>query len=201
LLEKLDCVFTLATWSLSYPNIKVIPLSQPISDHIPYVVQVSSQVPRSQNIRFENFWTNFDGFTDTVDLHWHSTPFYGNSTKTISVKFKQLRRGLKAWSKGLSHHSKNIHNCTWVIAFMDGIEDAQPLSLVEKNFREMVKAHLAKLLEARRIYWKQRATVRFVKFGEENTKVFQALSTYTKRKNHISWLQLANGNCVIHHSE
>jgi hypothetical protein len=84
---------------------------------------------------------------------------------------------------------------------MDGVEDAQPLSLVEKNFREMVKAHLAKLLEARRIYWKQRATVRFVKFGEENTKVFQALFTYTKRKNHISWLQLANGNCVIHHSE
>jgi hypothetical protein len=120
-------------------------------------------VPKSQLFRFENFWTNFYGFKDIVDLYWQSTPFYGNSAKTISVKFKQLRRGLKAWSKGLSQFSKNIHNCSWIIAFMDRLEDAIPLSLIEKNFRKIVKTHLAKLLESKRIYWKQRATVRFVK--------------------------------------
>jgi hypothetical protein len=86
-----------------------------------------------------------------VELHWHSTPFYGNLAKTLSVKFKQSR-GLKAWSKGLSQLSRNIHNCSWVIAFMDGIEDARLLSLIEKNFREIVKSHLAKLLEAKGIY-------------------------------------------------
>jgi hypothetical protein len=84
---------------------------------------------------------------------------------------------------------------------MDGLEDARPLSLIEKNFRKIVKTHLAKLLEFKRIYWKQRAIVRFVKFGEENTKVFQALATHTKMKNHITQLQLANGNCVMQDSE
>jgi hypothetical protein len=69
---------------------------------------------------------------------------------------------------------------------MDVIEDTRPLNLIGKNFREIVKAHLAKLLEAKIIYWKQKATIRFVQFGEENTKVFQSLATYTKRKNHIS---------------
>jgi hypothetical protein len=35
---------------------------------------------------------------------------------------------------------------------MDGLEDARPLSLIEKNFRKIVKTHLAKLLEFKRIY-------------------------------------------------
>jgi hypothetical protein len=35
---------------------------------------------------------------------------------------------------------------------MDGIEYARPLTLIEKNFIEIVKSHLAKLLEAKRIY-------------------------------------------------
>jgi hypothetical protein len=51
-----------------------------------------------------------------------------------------------------SQLSKNIHNCSWIIAFMDGIEYARPLTLIEKNFIEIVKSHLAKLLEAKRIY-------------------------------------------------
>jgi hypothetical protein len=37
--------------------------------------------------------------------------------------------------------------------------------------------------------------------NEENTKIFQALATHTKRKNHITQLQLPNGNCVMQHSE
>jgi uncharacterized protein (DUF2384 family) len=184
-----------------YPDSKVLPLSQPISDHVPYVVQVNTHVSRSQIFIFENFWTNFDGFNDTVELHWHSTPFYGNSTKTFSIKFKKLWRSLKAWSKGLSQLSKNIHNYRWVIAFMDGIEYVRPLSLVEKNFREIVKSHLTKLLEAKRIYWKQRATSRFVQFGEENTKVFRTLATYSRRKNHISQLQGEDGSNIIQHSK
>jgi hypothetical protein len=84
---------------------------------------------------------------------------------------------------------------------MYGLEDARPLSLIEKNSRKIVKTHLAKVLEAKRIYWKQRAIVRFGKFGKENTKVFHALATHTKRKNHITQLQLANGSCVMQHSE
>lgn len=43
--------------------------------------------------------------------------------KTISGKFKQLRVGLKQWSKELSKLNKLINNCSWVLALLDGLEE------------------------------------------------------------------------------
>jgi hypothetical protein len=56
------------------------------------------------------------------------------------------------------------------------------------------------LLEAKRIYWKQRNTARWVKFGDENTKLFQAMATYSMRRNFISYLSLVDGSIVIDHN-
>jgi hypothetical protein len=70
----------------------------------------------------------------------------------------------------------------------DELEDARLLSLIESNFRKIVKKHLSQLLEVKRIYWKQRATLRLVKFGDENTKVFQAMTTHSNRRNSIAEL-------------
>jgi hypothetical protein len=120
-----------------------------------------------------------------VELHWDTTPFYVNAAQTMSTKFKQLRRGHKAWGHNLSNLNRNIQNSNWVIALLDGLEDARPLSTPEKNFRKIIRNHLAKLLEAKRTYWKQRATIKFVRFDNENTKVFHAMSTYTNGKNHV----------------
>jgi hypothetical protein len=82
LLEKLDWVFTWASWTLSFPDTKVLPLSRP-SDHTPYVIQMNSRIPKSHIFIFENYWVQFDGFLDTVHLHWNSTPFYGDATRTL----------------------------------------------------------------------------------------------------------------------
>jgi hypothetical protein len=76
LLQKLDWVFTSTSWSLSCPDTKVMALSRPISDHIPYVAQISTQVPKASIFRFENFWTEFVGFQEVVKLHRETTPFF-----------------------------------------------------------------------------------------------------------------------------
>jgi hypothetical protein len=41
---------------------------------------------------------------------------------------------------------------------LDGLEEQRNLSVIEKNFRKVVKKNLSKLLEAKRIYWRKRAT-------------------------------------------
>lgn len=55
LLVKLDWVFVSSSWGLSYPTTSVQPLAKPISNHIPYVINIGSKVPRSNHFRFENF--------------------------------------------------------------------------------------------------------------------------------------------------
>jgi hypothetical protein len=200
LLEKLDWVFTSASWTSSYPATSVHCLSRPISDHIPYVVMVDSHIPKASLFRFENFWVDFPGFYDTVKLHWDSNPFFSNMARTISAKFKQLRKSLKAWYKELFKLNKLINNCSWVLALIDGLEDQRLLLVVELNFRKIVKKYLQNLLEAKRIYWRQRSTIRWAKFGDENTKVFQSLATISFRQNAISSLLDADGQPVHVHS-
>lgn len=56
------------------------------------------------------------------------------------------------------------------------------------------------MLSYQRIYWKQRATVRWVKFGDENSKFFQAKATIKYRRNYISILRDNLGNEHSEHS-
>jgi hypothetical protein len=76
------------------------------------------------------------------------------------------------------------------------MEDARPLSRVEKNFKKQVKSHLAKVLESKRTYWKQRACIRFAQFGDENTKFSHSMATHYKRRNLISQLTLSDGTRI-----
>lgn len=151
LLVKLDWVFTSSSWSVSYPATYVQPLPKPMSDHIPYNAHVGSSIPKCNMFRFENFWVNHPGFMDTVNLHWNNAPFYANAARNMSAKLKQVRAGLKSWSKNLSKLSKLIYNCNWVLLLVDGLEDQRPLSILERHFKKLVKSHLANLLESKRL--------------------------------------------------
>lgn len=49
LLEKLDWFFTSAAWMTSFPDTIALPLSRPISDHIPRVIKIGTNlIPKSK---------------------------------------------------------------------------------------------------------------------------------------------------------
>lgn len=156
LLVKLDWVFTSVEWSLTFPATFVQALARPTSDHIPYVVHIGNSIPKSNMFRFERYWLDHPGFMDEVSLYWNSAPFFANAARNLSAKLKQVRVGLRKWSRSLSNINKLIHNCNWVLSLMDGLEEQRPLSRLESSFRRLVKNHLANLLEPKRKYWRQR---------------------------------------------
>jgi len=133
-----------------------------LSDHCPFVINIGSSIPKGSRFKFENFWVEHSDFLKTVELHWNSTEYFANAAKTLSVKFKQVRHGLRNWRKMISNISRLIHSSNWVLLLLDGLEDQRPLSPLELSFRALVKNHLSSLLESKRKYWKQRSTVRWV---------------------------------------
>lgn len=74
------------------------------------------------------------------------------------------------------------------------------LSCPERKFKYLIKIHLGNLLESKRIYWKQRNIARWVVFGDENTKLFQAMAIYFRRK-YISELHLSDGSILKDHDK
>jgi hypothetical protein len=86
-----------------------------------------------------------------------------------------------------------MDRCNMVLNLLDGLEEQRPLSILEFNFRKIVKRRIANLLHYKRIYWKNRCTIRWVKLGGENTKFFHAAATKSYRRNKIPTLTSSDG--------
>lgn len=109
--------------------------SKYVSDHVPCQISIETSVPKSFIFRFENFWVNVPGFSDVVQHCW-SIPVRGNNHAIIlNAKLKNLRRGLKAWSKRLSNLHSLISNCNDTLSFIDNLEEQRPLVLQECKFQ------------------------------------------------------------------
>jgi hypothetical protein len=91
---------------------------------------------------------------DTVTQAWNFAPYKQDSALSLNGKFKTLRAAVKKWSRNLSNLTKIINNCNFTLAMMDGLKEQRPLSVMEKNFKRILKKHTEKLLEAKRTYWK-----------------------------------------------
>jgi hypothetical protein len=101
LLERLDWFFTSSSWTISYPSTIVYPLTRPTSDHVPCVISIGTKIPKAQLFRFENFWLQDSDFKQIVQNIWNIPIGFTDSAKKINAKLKNLRRGLKHWSKNV----------------------------------------------------------------------------------------------------
>ena len=72
---------------------------------------------------------------------------------------------------------------------MDNLEDKRPLYVQELNFRRILKCHLQTLLKYQNDYWRKRCTIRYFRFADENTKLFQSLAMERYRHNDIAMLR------------
>jgi hypothetical protein len=62
------------------------------------------------------------------------------------------------------------------------------MAIQERNFRNILKKHILKMLQYQKEYWKKRYTVRWTKLGDERTKFFLAAATECYRLNTITSL-------------
>jgi hypothetical protein len=134
-----------------------------------------------------------------VKVNWETAAYRNDSALMLNGKFKKLRVGLKKWSRSFSNLTKIITKCNYTLALLDGLEDQRRLSTVEKNFQRILNNHTRKLLEAKRIYWKNRAKIRWATLGDENTKYFHTIATKSYRRNLITSIKAADGSVVYNH--
>jgi hypothetical protein len=135
LLEKLDWIFTSSTWTITFPNTMAYPMARLGLDHVPILIEIGSVIPKAQIFRFEEYWLDFDGLDEVVQNHWKNEGVYKNTAQDITARFKSLRQGIKKWSRNLSQLSIIIHNCSYVLALLDGLEEQRSLSIIEKKIQ------------------------------------------------------------------
>lgn len=73
LVVQLDCHFTSIDWAVKYPNIIVMPLGKPVSDHSPCYVSIETRIPKAKIFRFEDFWITAPGFLVQLNVPGYDT--------------------------------------------------------------------------------------------------------------------------------
>jgi hypothetical protein len=137
----------------------------------------------------------------TAQQSWEEINCQTDKAKTITAKFKNLRKSLRSWQKNLSGLKRNINNVKLVLGLLETIEEVRDLTIMEWNFKEALPTKLNQLLDQQRVYWKQRGKIKWVKEGDARTKLFHANATIKYRNNLIAQLQKSNGEIVLNHAE
>ena len=152
LLERLDCFFTLQSWTNIFPNTFVSTLTMETSDNSPCLISIKTTIPKVKIFRFENYLMEHEQFLNIVQHGWSLPTFQSDSGKVITVKFKNLRRVIRAWQSQLSNLKANIANVKLVLSFLGLLEEFRDLSLQEWNFRHILEQRLISLLKQQKIY-------------------------------------------------
>lgn len=139
LLERLDWFFTSNSWTLSYRTSAAWALNMETSDHVPCVIKISTDVPKTPRFRFENYLMEHEQFLAVVQHGWGLPTVQTDTAKRITEKFKNLRRVLKAWHSQLSSLKQCISNVKLVLTLMEFLEDFRHLSLHEWSFKLWLK--------------------------------------------------------------
>ena len=79
------------------------------------------------------------------------------------------------WKTQLPNLPATIQNTKDIIVLLDILDESRDLTLQEWNFRSILQEHLQTLLHEQKIYWQQRGTIKWVKFGNECTEFFMQM--------------------------
>jgi hypothetical protein len=131
---------------------------------------------------------------------WTGQPTLSDKEKNLTTKFKHTRKTLKEWQRSLPNIDKTVRQIKVLIEFIDIIEEHRDLSIEEWNFRELLQTKNADMLQIQKIYWKQRASIKWVTDGDICSRFFHAHATVKHRRNSIALLSDDSGSIFSEHN-
>ena len=197
--QKLDRVLATTEWEQKFPLVSVQALTRAGSDHTPLFVDsgVKAHVGNASRFSFELSWLRMEGFYEMVSAEWNNYVRGDSPIEVWQNKIRHLRRYLKGWAKNQSgKYKKEKERLLKVIDELDIKAESTPLSVGE---REALREANDKIWSVRRdeeTKWAQRAKVKHIQEGGNNTKYFHLIANGKHRKKKIFQLEQDEGTIV-----
>lgn len=122
--------------------------------------------------KFEEIWFLHPDFIEIVEFEWKNVVVSGNASQIFALKLKALKKRLIAWNKSSGDSLKaNLEVCKEKINELDWLEEECNLLCDERGIRNGLRKAF-QLLVLEEIFWKQRARLRWLEEGDQNTIFF-----------------------------
>lgn len=179
MMTKIDRVLVSIDWEINYPDYLLQALSTNISDHAPLHLSTLALFCPKRRFCFELFWLKLEGFDQAVRGAW--------------VYDEAIVWPIQAWGKRKSGNIKvHMAVANYVIYRFDQVMEVRALTMEEQWLRRMLKLFLLGLASLERTIAWQRSRIRWIRIGDTNPKLFQAVANVRWSKNYIPHIKHNN---------
>jgi exonuclease III len=187
--EKLDRILVRIEMEHKFPLLSVHAQTRSGSDHTPLLLDFGSPAHGRKNatFSFELSWLRQEGFIEMVKNEWRSVHHASSPMETWQLKIRHLRQFLRGWARNTSgDYKKEKERLLNIIDSLDIKAETSPLSDSERLLKKESDVRLAKLRRDEESKWAQRAKVKHIQEGGENTKYFHLIANGKHRKKKYS---------------
>jgi hypothetical protein len=143
---------------------------------------------------FELSWMRQDGFYEMVLHEWNSVHLGSSPVEKWQHKVRHLRQFLRGWAKNLSGvYRKEKERLSLLIDELDLKAETIPLNAAERAQKREADIAIAKLRRDEETKWVERAKVKHIQEGGNNTKYFHLIVNGKHRKKRFSNLTKMRG--------
>jgi hypothetical protein len=143
---------------------------------------VKAHLGNQAKFSFELHWLRQEGFFAMIVKEWNSAISGATPMDIWLNKLRHIRRFLRGWAKNQSgKYKKEKERLLVIIDALDIKAESTPLSPEERNDLKMANKKLNKLRREEDIKW-QRAKVKYIQEGGNNTKYFHLIANGKLRK-------------------
>uniref|UniRef100_A0A453KYM4 Reverse transcriptase domain-containing protein n=2 Tax=Aegilops tauschii subsp. strangulata TaxID=200361 RepID=A0A453KYM4_AEGTS len=195
--ERLDQAVATREWCARFPSYQVTNGDPRHSDHRPVTISVEGTKRQSRRLgngntfRFEAKWLEEEECEDIVTNAWNTANI--RSGGSVAQGIKSVSRDLKAWDANV------LGDLQWRIKKLkDELEMVRRSEINQDKVdpEHVLKDKLDRLEKQHNLFWRQRAHVKWLQFGDKNTAFFHACASEKKKRNTIQKLKKEDGTWV-----
>ncbi|XP_071909708.1 uncharacterized protein [Coffea arabica] len=152
------------------------------SDHSPLLLSVVTRLDdKPRPFRFLNFWTMHKGFLDVVRACW-TLPVSGPPMQVLALKLRGAKQALRQWSRqAFGDIFATVRGAEQEVMEAERRYDLDPTGMLRSELHQ-AQARLRYALSVEEDYWRQKARVKWLREGDNNTKFFHSVVAEKKRR-------------------
>ena len=185
--ERLDSFLCNQEWIKNFPNTVVKHISNSSSDHSPLLLDTYPNIVYNRRrFIYDNTWSKHNSYNDTVRRTWYYACSGSHTDISKFSRFKSmLDKNSRIWknfflgnaARDIQSLKNNLEN------IRIQIENNPSSDLISMEHK--IQSQLGIQLSNEASYWRNKTRINWIKFGDTNSKFFQASVNYRRKNNRI----------------
>lgn len=172
-------------WRITFHEAEIQALPAIGLDHSPLVLRLHFEhKKRKRYFKMEAFWIEHEEYHGVIHQIWNQT---ASQLATFSEKLKETSKELTKWSKEkYAHAPRRIKELTQTLTEITN----QPIQHTSRKEAQSIIHQIDTLRKQEEQYWGLRSCIKWLQWGDKNTRFFHATTVQRRHRNNITMLQV-----------